>query len=145
MELVLYGIYLFLAVFAAGNMVTLQFQHYGIYHTVPVDGFKEYMRANNKAAALPSILPALFLLAVNIALMFYRPAFMTFSMCALSLCLNVIAFISTFTWQRKLQSQMVDTGFDEKKIKLLNSTNWIRTLAFLIQALISVAIICKAV
>ena len=57
MALQLYGLYLFLAVYAAGNMVTLQIQHYGIYPFVGKEAFRAYMQANNKAALLPSILP----------------------------------------------------------------------------------------
>jgi hypothetical protein len=58
MPLILYGIYLFLAVFNAGNMLTLQIQHYGIYPFVGKENFKNYMQANNNAAKFPSIIPA---------------------------------------------------------------------------------------
>ena len=40
---------------------------------------------------------------------------------------------------------MAITGYDESKINLLISTNWIRTIAFLIQAIIAVSIIINAV
>ena len=76
MQLALYGIYLFLAVFNAGNMTTLQIQHYGIYPFVGKENFKNYMQANNKSAVVPSILPAMLLLIVNIVLLFTRPVFM---------------------------------------------------------------------
>ena len=144
MQLVLYGIYLFLAVFNAGNMTTLQIQHYGIYPFVGKEYFKNYMRANNKSAVVPSILPALLLLIVNIALLFTRPLFMPWAVTLLSLALNVIALASTFVWQRKLQGEMAITGYNESKIKLLISTNWIRTTAFLLQAAISVFIVISA-
>jgi hypothetical protein len=39
MPLILYGIYLFLAVFNAGNMTTLQIQHYAIYPFVGKENF----------------------------------------------------------------------------------------------------------
>jgi hypothetical protein len=145
MTLTIFGIYLFLAVFAAGNMTTLQIQHYGIYPFVGKEKFKEYMQANNKSAPLPSILPAMLLLVVNIVLLFIRPMFMSETEVILSLALNIIALVSTFTWQRKLQGQMAITGYDESKINLLLSTNWIRTIAFLIQAIIAVSITIIAV
>ena len=47
----LFVVFLFLAIYNAGNMTTLQLQHYGIYPAVPKEGFAEYMRANNRAAA----------------------------------------------------------------------------------------------
>ena len=145
MQLTLYAIYLFLAVFNAGNMTTLQIQHYAIYPFVGKENFKEYMQANNRSAIIPSILPAMLLLLVNIILLFIRPAFMSWIVTVLSVTLNIIALISTFVWQRKLQGEMAITGYDDSKINLLISTNWIRTTAFLIQALMAVMIIINAV
>ena len=145
MQLILYGIYLFLAVFNAGNMMTLQIQHYGIYPTVGRENFKDYMKANNKSALIPSIIPALLLIMTNIGLVFVRPEFMPKSIAVLTLILNIIAFVSTATWQRKLQGELAVSGYDEIKIFLLISTNWIRTLAFFIQALIAVAVVMIAV
>ena len=134
-----------MAVFNAGNMMTLQIQHFGIYPTVGKENFKNYMKANNKSAIIPSILPAVLLILTNIILVFVRPDFMSKSIAILSLVLNIIAFISTATWQRKLQEELAFTGYDEIKIFLLISTNWIRTLAFLIEAIIAVAVIMNAV
>jgi hypothetical protein len=145
MALAFYGIYVFLAVFNAGNMVTLQIQHYGIYASVGKENFKNYMRANNKSSKIPSIIPAIMLLLLNILLIFIRPPFMSASMVILALILNFIALFSTFIWQRKLQSEMAVTGYDESKINKLISTNWIRTFAFLIQAVFAVLIIVNAV
>ena len=140
MQLALYGIYLFLAVFNAGNMTTLQIQHYGIYRFVGKENFKKYMQANNISAVVPSILPAMLLLLVNIVLLFTRPIFMSMTLTILTLALNIIALVSTIVWQRKLQGEMAITGFDESKINLLISTNWIRTIIFLLQAIIAVSI-----
>jgi hypothetical protein len=42
----LFVVFVFLAIYNAGNMTTLQLQHYGIYPAVPKEGFAEYMRAN---------------------------------------------------------------------------------------------------
>ncbi len=145
LPITLFGIYLFLAVFLAGNMTTLQIQHYGIYPFVGKENFKDYMQANNKSALVPSILPAMSLLLVNIVLLFAKPAFMSGPVVIATLTLNVIALISTFRWQRKVQGEMAITGYDESKIKLLVTTNWIRTVAFLVQAMIAVAVIIHAV
>ena len=140
MDLILFGIYLFFALFNAGNMTTLQIQHYGIYSFVGKDNFKDYMKANNKAAAFPSILPAILLLFVNVVLLFVRPIFMSETEVILFLSLNIIAFVSTLIWQRKIQGEMAITGYDENKINLLLSTNWIRVVAFLAQAILAVSI-----
>jgi hypothetical protein len=140
MDLILFGIYLFFALFNAGNMTTLQIQHYGIYSFVGKDNFKDYMNANNKSATLPSILPAMLLLFVNFVLLFIRPIFMSETEVILSLALNIIAFVSTVIWQRKIQGEMAITGYDENKINLLLSTNWIRVIAFLTQSILAVSI-----
>jgi hypothetical protein len=73
--LTLYVVFLFLAIYNAGCMTTLQLQHYGIYPAVGKENFAAYMRANNRAAMVPTILPALSLLIVSVLLMVYRPGF----------------------------------------------------------------------
>jgi|SRR6185312_727507 len=145
MELFIYGVYTFLAAYNAGNMMSLQIQHYGIYPFVGKEDFKGYMSANNKAALIPAILPGILMLILSIILMFFRPVFMTTLEAIISLALNIIAFISTFKWQRKLQSDMVNTGYDEGKIKLLLSTNWIRTIAFMLLGILTISILIMAV
>lgn len=145
MELIIYGLYTFLAAYNAGNMMSLQIQHYGIYRFVGKDNFKSYMIANNKAALIPAVLPGFLMLILSIVLMFFRPAFMSTLEAIVSLALNIIAFISTFKWQRKLQSEMANTGYDEAKIKLLLSTNWIRTIIFILLGVLTIWILVKAV
>lgn len=145
MIFIIYGVYTFLAAYNAGNMLTLQIQHYGIYTFVSKENFKSYMSANNKAAIIPSILPGLLMLMLSIVLLFYRPVFMTSLEAIASLALNIIAFISTFKWQRKLQSDMANTGYDELKIKLLLSTNWIRTIAFILLGILTISILVMAI
>lgn len=145
MELIIYGLYTFLAAYNAGNMMSLQIQHYGIYHFIGKENFKNYMTANNKAALIPAILPGMLMLILSIILLFIRPVFMTNPEAIASLALNIIAFISTFKWQRKLQSDMATTGYDDKKIKLLLSTNWIRTIAFILLGILTVSILVMAV
>jgi len=145
MEFIIYGVYTFLSAYNAGNMMCLQIQHYGIYPFVGKENFKSYMNANNKAAIIPAILPGMLMLILSIILIFFRPFFMTTWEAIVSLTLNIIAFISTFKWQRKLQSDMANTGYDEEKIKLLLSTNWIRTIAFILLGILTISILIRAV
>ena len=140
MALIVFGIFLFLAIFTAGNMVTLQIQHYGIYPFVGKENFRNYIQANNDAAKIPSIIPAMLLLLTNLVLIFVKPDFIPLVTIMFFLILNLIALISTFKWQRKLQGEMAVTGYDEEKIARLISTNWIRTLMFLMQAIVAVVI-----
>jgi hypothetical protein len=145
MKLIIYAVYTFLATYNAGNMMSLQLQHYGIYPFVGKENFKSYISANNKAALIPAILPAMLMLILSVILLFIRPVFMTTWEAIVSLALNIIAFISTFKWQRKLQSDMANTGYDEEKIKLLLSTNWIRTIAFILLGILTISILIMAV
>lgn len=142
--LLLFGLFAFLAAFNAGTMTTLQLQHYGIYPSVGRDGFARYMQANNRAALLPAILPALLLLFVSLGLMFTRPRFMSSGEAAVMLALNGLQLASSIVWQRRLQAEMAKTGYDDAKVKLLLSTNWIRTLAFLVQAFVATTIVVRA-
>ena len=135
--------FLFLAVYNAGCMTTLQLQHYAIYRSVGRESFAGYMRANNRAAALPTILPAMLLPLMSIAMLFYRPQFVRHAEAAGIVVLNLIALGSTFTWQRRLHGEMAESGYDEAKVQRLIATNWIRTIAHLLIAVMAVAILSR--
>ena len=141
----LFVIFMFLAVYNAGCMTTLQLQHYGIYHAVGKENFAGYMRANNRAAALPTILPALLLLLVSMALVFLRPEFIRGYEATVALGLNLVAFASTMVWQRRIQGEMAATGYDEQKVRTLIRTNWIRTSAHLLLAALAILILHRVV
>ena len=139
----LFVVFLFLAIYNAGNMTTLQLQHYGIYPAVPREGFAEYMRANNRAAAVPTIVPAILLLLTSVALVFFRPAFVTTFEGAAAFWLNFFAFMSTALWQRRLQGDMALTGYNEEKIGLLIRTNWIRTISYWLLSALAISILVR--
>ena len=143
-SLLLFGLFAFLAAFNAGTMTTLQIQHYGIYSLVGRDSFAQYIRANNRAAVVPTILPAILLLVASALLVIARPPFMSLAEALLALALNVTQLASTFIWQRRLQAEMAETGYDEDKTRLLLSTNWIRTVSFLVQAVLATTIVLPA-
>jgi hypothetical protein len=141
--LTLFVVFLFLAIYNAGCMITLQIQHYGIYPSVGRDSFAAYMRANNRAATVPTILPALALLLVSVALVAYRPPFMRPYETAANLGLNLIALVSTFAWQRRIQAEMAVTGYDAEKVRTLIATNWIRTSAHLLIVILAMSILLR--
>jgi hypothetical protein len=144
LALLLFGAFVLLAAFNAGTMTTLQLQHYSLYPQVGRDAFVGYIRANNKAAFVPAILPAMLLLGTSIGLMIRRPSFMTSGAAVLVLGLNVAQLVSSIGWQRRLQAEMAETGFDARKTQLLVTTNWVRTIAFLIQAALAAQILLSA-
>ena len=139
----LYVVFLFLAIYNAGCMTTLQLQHYGIYPSVGKENFAAYMRANNRAAAVPTILPAMSLLIVSVALTVYRPGFVRLYETAAALALNLIALGSTLLWQRRIQGEMATAGYDEAKVRTLIKTNWIRTSAHLLLAFLVIMILLR--
>jgi hypothetical protein len=141
--LTLFVVFVSLAIYNAGCMTTLQLQHYGIYPFVGKENFAAYMRANNRAAVVPTILPALSLLIVSVALMVYRPSFIRPYEAASALGLNLIALGSTLVWQRRIQGEMAATGHDEAKVRTLITTNWIRTAAHLLLAILVIIILLR--
>jgi hypothetical protein len=140
---ILFVVFLFLAVYNAGCMTALQLQHYGIYPVVGREGFAEYMRANNRAAALPTIVPGMLLLLLSIALVLFRPSFVRPYEAWAALALNLITLFSTFRWQRPLQGEMATAGYDDAKVRLLIRTNWIRTISYLLLALLCASILLR--
>ena len=141
----LFVVFLFLAIYNAGCMTALQLQHYGIYPAVPKEGFAEYMRANNRAAALPTILPAILLLLASVGLVIFRPVFINPFESIAAFWLNFFAFMSTILWQRRLQGEMAVTGYDERKVSLLIRTNWIRTICYWLLAALAISIVVRLV
>jgi hypothetical protein len=141
--LTLFIVFLFLAIYNAGCMSALQVQHYGIYPAVGREGFAEYMKANNRAAALPTIVPGILLLLVSVGLVFFRPAFVTNFEGVEAFALNFLAFMSTILWQRRLQGEMAVGGYDEAKVRLLIRTNWIRVICYWLQAALAISIVTR--
>jgi hypothetical protein len=81
------------------------------------------------------------LLLMSIAMLFYRPQFVRQAEAIGFVVLNLIALGSTFTWQRRLHSEMAVSGYDEAKVQRLIATNWIRTISHLLIAVMAVAIL----
>ena len=101
------------------------------------------MRANNRAAALPTILPALLLLLSSLALLVQRPGFIKPYDAAVGLGLNLVALLSTFVWQRPIQGRMAESGYDEANIRRLIATNWIRTITHWLIAILAIIILTR--
>ena len=137
--------FLVLAIYDAGCMTVLQLQHYSIYSSVGKENFRGYMRANNRAAALPTILPAVLLLMTSIFLMVRRPGFVRPYEAMTIVALNLAALISTFLWQRPIQAQMAETGYDGAGVQRLVATNWIRTIAHWLIAALGLIVLRRVV
>jgi hypothetical protein len=84
------------------------------------------------------------LLVTSIGLTIRRPPFMTSWAAVLVLGLNVAQLSSSIGWQRRIQAEMAETGFDARKARLLVATNWVRTGAFLVQAALATQMLLSA-
>lgn len=138
MNKAVFAVYLFLAVYCAGSMSVLQLQHFALYPRVGQPEFKNYILANNKAAVLPSILPAVLLTVTSLLLLFYRPSFMSRGIALVCLVLNLINIVSSVIWQGRLHAQLATTGYQATLINQLLRTNWVRTIVLFIQGLVAV-------
>ncbi len=140
----IFAVYLFFAIYCAGSMTVLQMQHFALYPKVGEENFITYIQANNRAAFIPAILPALLLLISTITLLFLRPSYMPKSDAIISLTLNIINIISTIIWQGRIHAKLEKVGFNEDLINQLTNTNWIRTIALLTQAFIALYCVMNA-
>lgn len=141
----LFVVFLFLAIYNTGCMTALQLQHYGIYASIGKENFPAYMRANNRAAVLPTIIPAVLLLLSSVVLLVWRPGFVRPYEAGTILALNLVALLSTFVWQRPIQGRMAKSGYDEASIHRLITTNWIRTIAHWSIGLLSIVVLMRIV
>jgi hypothetical protein len=80
---------------------------------------------------------ALVLTLLSIVLLFLRPAFFSLSEAAICLALNFTNLISTMIWQGRLHQTLARVGYDERLVKRLIRTNWVRTFALLLQSIIT--------
>jgi hypothetical protein len=137
--------FLLLAIYNMGCMTTLQLQHYGIYPAVGQEHFAAYVRANNRAATWPTIVPALLLLLSSVVLVVQRPGFVWPSEAIAGLGLNLVALLSTFVWQRPLHSRLAESGYDDAAVRRLIATNWIRTIGHWLIALLATTILLRLI
>ena len=131
----LFAGYLFLSIYCAGSMTVLQLQHFALYPKVGQDAFRAYINANNKAAVVPAILPAILLLVINVILLISRPDYLRLPFLITTLAMNLVNILSTAIWQGRIHSQLASVGYDAILVDKLVKTNWIRTFALLIQGL----------
>ena len=140
---ILFLLFVFLAIYAAGMMTTLQLQHFALYPRVGKEAFRDYIAANNRAAIVPSILPALLLTLVSAVLAFIPQHEISRTLVFSSLLCNLINMVSTGIWQAKLHGQLARSGYREELVRELVATNWIRTSVLLVQAALAIAAVAQ--
>lgn len=132
----IFVLFIGLALYNVGYMFNSQLQHFALYPYLNPNGFTNYMQHNNKFALVPAVIPGFLTMLVAILLIWFKPVYVSNNFVYLSIALNLIVIVSTFIWQKALHVQLAETGFDIAKIKLLLTTNWIRTVAYAIQGIV---------
>jgi hypothetical protein len=135
--------YLALSLYGTGMSWVLQLMHYPLYHEVGPAEFSRYIQLNNQRAVVPAILPALMTFAVSLLMVGRRLAIMPAVVAVSAVLLNVAVLVSTAVWQGRLHGELALAGKSERAINLLVTTNWIRTAAFSIQAVLAIWIISR--
>lgn len=141
--MIVFWAYTYLAIFCAGIMLVLQLQHFALYPLAGKENFAAYIGANNRAAIFPAITSALVLTVLSIALLFERPAFLPFWGSAIGVALNAANLISTILWQGRMHGKLAVVGYDEALVRRLVQTNWIRTIALLLQSILVLATLLR--
>jgi len=103
------------------------------------------VRANNRGAVVPTIVPGMLLLLVSVWLAIFRPAIILPFEGYAAFWLNFFAILSTLLWQQRLQGDMAKTGYDEAKVSLLIRTNWIRVISYWLQSALAISILLRLV
>lgn len=135
--MVVFWTFIYLTSFSAGVMLVLQIQHFGLYPLVGKEGFAAYVAANNRAAVFPAIFAALVLTVLSIVLLFDRPPFLSAAEAAACVALNFTNIASTIVWQGRIHARLARTGYDDRSVKRLIQTNWLRTATLLLQSFVA--------
>lgn len=133
----LFWMFVYLSIFSAGIMLVLQIQHFGLYPLVGKANFAAYVAANNRAAFFPAILAGVVVTVLSLVLLFHRPGFFSAREAAACVALNLVNLISTMIWQGRMHLTLAQTGYDERLVRKLIQTNWVRTCALLLESFIA--------
>jgi hypothetical protein len=113
----------------------IQLVQYPFFSYLNPAGFKKY-HDDYRFWITPVVAPPMILeLLTSIFLVFYPPENINLKLLWLALILTVIVWASTFFLQVPLHEKLAN-GFDAKTHSLLVSTNWLRTAAWSLRALL---------
>lgn len=122
--------------YMAGLIWFVQVVHYPLFAAVPPDAFTAYERRHTFRTSFVVIPPMLIELACAGALLFLRPESVPLGQAAVGFALLVVVWLSTFLLQVPCHAQLERT-FDARVIARLVATNWLRTAAWSLRALLA--------
>ena len=130
--------------FMAGFIWTMQLVHYPLLDRVGADAFPAYEQAHNRLFFLVAGPGVIATLATGVLLLFARPLQVPLWAVLLGLALFVVIAASTALFQAP-QHQTLSGGFDRGAYEFLLRTNWIRTAAWSIYALLGLWMVWQTI
>ena len=129
--------------FMTGFIWTMQVVHYPLFDRVGEEAFPAYETAHNRLFFLVAGPGVLLTLATAVLLLFARPPQVPLWAAILGLALFAAIAASTALFQAP-QHQVLSGGFDRGAYEFLLSTNWIRTAAWSLYALLDLYLLLRA-
>lgn len=138
---VIFVVNLAVAWFLTGLIWTIQVVHYPLFSFVG-DRFCDYEDRHRRRIGY-IVGPAMLVeLATSLLLVWRRPEYVSFGVAVTSLGLVLLIWISTALLQAPCH-QTLSQGFDAAAERRLTTTNWIRTIAWTLRALLLTAVLVR--
>jgi hypothetical protein len=122
--------------YMTGVIVNMQLLEYPLFALVGKDDFARYHAFHNRSLFVLVLLPTLIALASSVVLLWVRPPGIPLWSVILVVASDLGIFVSTVVLQAPLHARLDRDGFSEAVIKSLVQTNWIRTLLWIVSALL---------
>lgn len=136
-------VHAFASVFMAGLIWTIQIVHYPLFARVGPADFIAYERAHI-ARITPVVGPAMFTeLLTAIALLAQPAAALPRWMAITGMLMLVVIWLSTALVQGPLHTRLA-RGYDARLIRLLVTTNWLRTILWTARSVLALLMIREA-
>lgn len=137
------GAHLAATLYLAGLIWCIQVVHYPLMDRVGIEGFAEFHRQHSRRISAIVILPMVVELATAVLLVAFVPKGVPRTVPALGLALLGLVWLSTFAVQVPLHGRLA-RGFDATTHRRLVRSNWLRTVAWSLRAVVALAIAAAA-
>lgn len=124
--------------FMVGLIWLVQAVHYPLFAAVGPEGFRAY-EAGHVRRITPVVGPAMLVEAVSAGWLLVRPD-ADRALAAAGCALVVVCWLSTALLQVP-QHRVLEKGYDERAVRALVRTNWVRTVAWTARGVIAAAML----
>lgn len=115
----------------------VQVVHYPLLQRVGVPGFHEYQDGHQKRTTMVVALPMIVELSATAMIAVQPPAGVSPALAWLGAGLLAVIWTSTVLWQIPLHAAL-EQGYDASVVRQLVATNWVRTAAWTVRAVVVV-------